>query len=388
MLSYIMIVLNLIILPIFAGCGLCSLLRVKKNITGSFLMGYIFTWTVIQLISVPVTMMKGSFRFIAWCTVAILVIVGVVGLIVSIVRKETPLFDKKRISEALRELKYSKFTLIFAIVFVVLTGIILYNMIRLYHIDQDDTRFVVNAVDILRTDSILRTDPTTGTALKLVYGDFYKDLVSCWSVFLAYAGFVGGVSPTIAAHSILQVLLYFLILALYWRISEVLFDSNKEDGLEISEKQEVTEKIVDSGKSGRANLESRLIFMYFVELVTAFGSYSVQSSEVFVLSRLWQGKAVVAGLGIPLIIYLFLKIGNEPQRWSNYIILAMTAIAMCHMSAMGIVIAAVMIAVFALYTAIITKKLRVLIISAICCVPPAIYFLISCMTDYSRYLQG
>ena len=133
--------------------------------------------------------------------------------------------------------------------------------------------------------------------------------------------------------------------------------------------------------------QNRMVFMYFVQIIILFGYYSLQSSETFILSRLWQGKSVVAGFGVPLIVLIFMYINKDSKKWSAWIILLMTVVAMCHMSAMGIVISAVMTGTFGLYNAIAKRSIRILILAGICCIPPGVYYMISQMTDYFKYIQ-
>ena len=159
--------------------------------------------------------------------------------------------------------------------------------------------------------------------------------MSSWSVFLAYTGFVTGMSPAASAHSVMHVILYLLILSVYWRLSSRLFADP------------------DPGKARK----NRMIFMYFVQLII-------------------------------LIVFGFMLLYEDGRKWSYWIILLMTAMSMCHMSAMGIVMSAVMIASFGLYTAVAKKSIRILILSMICCIPSGVYFMISQMTDYMKYLQN
>ena len=366
-LNFLLILISLIILPILAGAGLGRLLRVRCTVSGSLIMGYLLTWTVIQLFSVPVTLMKGSFRLIACSCLAVLIIAALF-FVISTFKVKTPKTESmiSGTVSGFGKCVSNRFTAVLFVIFLVLSAFIFYKMIRYYHLDADDTRYVINAVDILRTDSILQTDPTSGTPLQLAYGDFYKDLVSSWSVFLAYTGFVTGLSPTIAAHTVMHVILYILILSLYWRFSLILFADK------------------DSDKAR----QNRIVFMYFVQLVILFGYYSLQSSETFILTRLWQGKSVVAGFGVPLLIYLFVNIYENPKRKAYWMLILLTAVSMCHMSAMGIVISAVMIAAIGLYTAIAKKKIWICIVAFLCCIPSGVYFMISQMTDYFKYIQN
>ena len=366
LINCLLILISLIILPVFAGIGLSRILRIRIRLSGSFVLGYLLTWTVIQLLGVPVTLGKGSFRFIAFTVLAVLSGFAVFGIISMVRRKESAGADPfSSAAKGLRGYFADRFMTVLFILLMALTCFVLFKIIRYYHLDADDTRYVINAVDILRTDKILQTDPTSGTPLALAYGDFYKDLVSSWSVFLAYTGFATGLSPTITAHTVMHVILYILILCVYFMLSDVLFTE-----ADVKEKR-----------------QNRMIFMYFVQIIILFGYYSLQSSETFILSRLWQGKSVVAGFGVPLIVLIFIYINKDSKKWSAWIILLMTVVAMCHMSAMGIVISAVMTGTFGLYNAIAKRSIRILILAGICCIPPGVYYMISQMTDYFKYIQ-
>jgi hypothetical protein len=292
---------------------------------------------------------------------------SIFGIVSFVSTKKIDVKDTKEISMINKTKAYfsDRFTAVLLILLALFTLAVLYKIITTLHLDADDTRYVVTAVDILRTDTILQIDPTTGTGFTLLYGDFYKDLVSAWMVFLAYTGYVTGLSPAITAHTVMQVIIYILILCTYWVLSDVLFS-----GREVKEKR-----------------QSRIIFMYFVQLIIIFGYYSHRSSEAFILSRLWQGKAVVAGMGVPLIVLIYLYINKDVKKWSNWIILFMAVLSLCHMSSMGIVISAIMVGVFGLYTAVAKKSIRALILSFLCAVPAGILFVISQMADFTKFIQ-
>ena len=361
--NILLILIMLVLLPTLSGYGLGRLLRVDGKLSDAVIMGYLLLWTVIQIMSVPVTLMKGSFRLIAWTTAAVLIAFAAVGITAFIKQGKSSEKSKDKTE------KLSVYALILAVGCIAFTLFIVYKIISLYHFDADDTRYVVNAVDIVRTDKILLTDPTSGTGFTLRYGDFYKDLVSSWSVFLAYAGYMTRLLPTIAAHTVLHVILYLLIICLYWKLSGVLIPETEE-------------------RDRSSRLEGRCIMVYLVQLLIAYGYYSVQSSETFILTRLWQGKAMAAGFGVPLLFLMGLRLYEKPDRKALWAILLLAEFSLCHMSAMGIVIAAIVTAVMSFCIAIAKKKPLVLILGMLCCIPSAAYFVIGRMVDFYKFITG
>ncbi len=49
-------------------------------------------------------------------------------------------------------------------------------------------------------------------------------------------------------------------------------------------------------------------FLILVTMLTIFSGYSERTSGLFLLIRLWQGKAFLAGILLPLTLYLFLRL--------------------------------------------------------------------------------
>lgn len=99
--------------------------------------------------------------------------------------------------------------------------------IRLQLTNDDDSRFVVNAVDIVRSNRLLLTDVNTGGALVTWIGDLYKDVVSPWPVFCAYISKMTGVHVATMMHTILPPVLIFIACCVYWLLAEEFLKENR-----------------------------------------------------------------------------------------------------------------------------------------------------------------
>ena len=66
------------------------------------------------------------------------------------------------------------------------------------------------------------------------------------------------------------------------------------------------------------------------------------------LVRIWQGKAVLAAVILPFLIYLGLALVLEDQPEYPWLLLAMANLAACHVSSMGIMLAPVVTGLFVL----------------------------------------
>ncbi len=331
----------------------------------SILTGFLSLWAFQELISVPAIFCKVDFRVVFYISV----IFCLFFIMYSLVKVDKNADGRSKIKfsrEFIPEIKIAgyfngwKFTdwaafLMLAAVIIV----ILYYRIFYYHTDADDSRFVVNAVDTMRTNRMLLNDPTTGLGFNDRYNDFRKDMVSPWYVFLAFGGKVSGISPTVFAHFVFYMLVFVIQISVISLISSEFFK----------------EKFY------------RHLFILFVFLVSIYGMYNTHSQETVTLVRTWQGKAAMAAVGLPSLILCFLYIYRNPDEKKGYLLLMITNFSLCLMSSMGIIIGALMTAGYGVAGKVVTKKWKTLILTVLTALPNLIYAFISTFVGINQYLS-
>lgn len=296
-----------LIIPFLAGYALCSVLSIeKKSIPACFMFGSYGIWAVFQIVTVPLVVLHCSFTVEIIVISSLMLITCGYGLL-CFCRREKPQIQetrKKTISDKLA----------FFLMIIVYVGMALCVGL-LQHTDADDSRFVVNAVDIVRTNRMLLTNPATGAKFTIFAGDLRKDAVAPWAVYTAYGAKLTCTNATIFAHTVLPQYLMLILFATYWQLGELYCEDS---------------------------LCMKCSFVLFAFLVNIFGCYTGYSAEAFSLLRIWQGKALVASGGIPALFLFCSYIYKNHEKWRNYILLYCGCFAMCLMSNMGIVIAALM----------------------------------------------
>ncbi len=335
-LNGILIVIVLWIMPYLSGSGFCKLMREKCSLAKSYIMGWVVIWSFCQLITVPLVLLKASFLL-----VFVLMLLGIGSLcIYSIITKSY----REGLGEGRINFQRSNHKSV-----IIVSGLFMVLFIGIafatQHIDADDSRFVVNAVDIIRTNRMFLTDPTTGLPLECWTGELCKDVTAPWAVFIAYCAKASGVSATIMAHTFLPIALITAIFCVWWLLSEVFFDKD---------------------------VVHRCIFMDTLLFLHIYGYYSVYSEETFMMTRLWQGKAVVAALGIPLCLLICMWLYEESCK-KYYIMLAMSNVALCLMSGMGVIIGGLILGVFGGLYGIWTRKILTAINYWIILLPNVLY---------------
>jgi len=324
----------LFIVPSLVGNTVIGLLRVEKGLAKSFVLGLIAMWGICQFVTVPFVLLKADFRIVfgIFCVV-------VVGIcIYGIYKKWFPKFCIKTdtVSQKLA-----------LVIMLLAIGAFLTANIVLQHTDADDSRFVVNAVDIIRTNTMFLTNPATGEALEVWEGELIKDVTSPWAVFIACLAKSTGIHATIMAHTFMPVMLLLMACCVFWLLSEEFF-----------------------GK----DISSRCILVCLVLLLNVYGYYSVYSAETFLMTRIWQGKAVVAGIGVPLLILEFLWLYRQEEKKSLYILLLITQFGLCLLSGMGIIIGAIMAGCYGLVYGIAKKNWKMLIAMWASVIPNVVYY--------------
>ena len=328
--------------PVLTGNAVCGLLSLKgvevsRSLSKSFVYGTVTMWALCELVSVPLILLKADFL-----VQVILLSVLYLALIVYGILKKS--FVK--LLPALEGMKDFTAFLVAAVAAVMLITYVA----TLQHTDADDSRFVVNAVDMVTTRRMFLTNPATGEAISSWSGELSKDIFSPWACFMAYVSFVSGIKVTVVAHMFLPVALFVSVCMVYWLISGSLLG---------------------------ANMTARAALIVGVLLLHVFGGYSVYSSETFALTRIWQGKAVAASFAVPVLILLLIEIykaASLKEGREYFIMLAVCSVGFPLLSGMGIIITLLMIGCYGLCYGIAKRSIKLMLFIWLTAVPAGLIF--------------
>ncbi|MFR3947579.1 MAG: DUF6077 domain-containing protein [Ruminococcus sp.] len=147
------------------------------------------------------------------------------------------------------------------------------------HMDEDDAFYVGTATTAVETDSLYAYNPYTGAAYNVLPSRY---ILSPFPAFLAVTSrLCGGLHPAIVAHTVFPAVFVFLAYVVLFQYSRIFF----------------------KGKAGEQG-----IFMILCAVILWFCGYSVYNSEIFTMGRIWQGKAVLAGVFLPFLFLLCMEI--------------------------------------------------------------------------------
>lgn len=333
-----------IVIPLIIGALIINICELKSNFMLQYIVGMFTEWVIFQVIAVPCIMYQTKLSFVTylWC----IIICVLVGMELFHLAKHHFSF-KEWMNSALNRIKnLSIIERVLLLVAVLLIGFQLYHYVFYQHIDDDDARFIANAVAAWDTDSMLLVHPNTGELKDEPFGELKKDVVSPFMIFYAMLAKLVCIHPTILAHTILPVVYMIMGYMAYTMLAMLLSKGNNIAGILV------------------------IILLCFVNI---WGFFSKYSSNAFFTLRLWQGKAVVAGVFLPFLMYLMCWIQENYQQLKVYLVLLIVLTAGCLLSGMGLILGTIMTGCFLFCYALQNKRVKQLFIGGLACIPNIIF---------------
>lgn len=334
------------LLPYLAGALVSRhLAKGKDSLALNMACGYAVIWGAAEVLILACYKVHASLTGLSALCLALWLAVAAVSIWI----------NKRRLSTILQEslrnfLKGGILSLLVVLVVLVQTGFVSYFQ----HVDDDDAYYVATTETSVSTDSIMQYDPYTGNAYKKPPARY---LLSPFPIYQAVLARLTGISPVVLAHTMIPLAMIPLGYMVYWLLSVWIWP----------------------GRDIQA-CKRRCTFLLFVSLVIACSGYSVFSQGMFFLIRIWQGKAVLAGIFLPLTLYWCLRMQGDELTWMDFMLMATIQCASCMISSMGIMLGAILAGMTALAGFVQSPRLRLLVELAGCCLPnmvlAAVYVLI------------
>lgn len=344
--DFIAILFWLAAVPFLAGGFILKRCRAEQGAVLTYLVGMFYEWAVFEVVAVPCIMLKTSLTIVTviWC--AVMGITCLAELFLLIRRKEYLIYKQKWLDFMEICKKSTRLCRGLFVLMVFLIGFQMYMYFFYQHTDTDDARFIANAVAAWDSDTMLLTHPNTGEILDEPIGELKKDAVSPWMIYIAMLAGLVFIHPTILAHTVLPVFLVGMGYGAYWLAGNALL---------------------------KRDLTKTSLFVVLVCIFNMFGYTSLYTGATFFLTRIWQGKSVVAGVIIPFVFALMLLMEADyaNKRW-NAIILIVTS-ASCLLSGMGLIFSALMVGCFVSVYALQKRSFKSLLYGALACVPNIVF---------------
>ena len=335
--QFILIFIWMGIVPVFSG--VCFLRRKDRiSVVQALICGYAYMFALAEVLCLLMMCLKTSLTFLAAVFGGAMVVTAAVGAF----RFVGHLIKRQRVKTEREAKDY-----IFLIAAIIIVAVISVYVSLHAHYDADDSFYVAMAVTERYTNSIYRVDPYTGWDYRVIPIRYvlsqYPTLLAVISVLCA------GINPAVLAHMGYPLVLIPLAFAIWYALSGYLFpDEPRTQG----------------------------VFLIICAALVWFSGYSIYSDGMFLLGRMWQGKGTVAGIWLPMILYLGIKILTDNNSEIPAYVLSFAVAGICLLSSMGFFMGPITVGCLTLYGTIAKKNPRVLL-TGLLSVMPAIVLAIA-----------
>ena len=323
----------LIFVPTAAGI---PFVKKKKDYTlgESFLAGLLLMLAVAQLLILPGIFRKLSLHLVTLLFAIVMGLCAAYGLYGFAGSAGS---YGKRLRKSIPEI--SPWMWIAAGVILVQIGVCVYYA----HMDADDAFYVATATTSVHTDSIFAYNPYSGAEYAVLPRRY---VLSPFPVLLAVISQLsGGLHPAVTAHTIYPVVFLLAAYLVYYQFGRLWFaEKRREQGL----------------------------FLLICAVIIWFSGFSVYTGGNFMLVRIWQGKAVLAGVFLPFLFLLCMEIFMQEKPEYPWSLAFLANGACCLFSSMGIMLAPLLMGVFALLSLVKFRDGRRFLKSVVCCLPSLI----------------
>ncbi|MBE5825016.1 MAG: hypothetical protein E7307_00120 [Butyrivibrio sp.] len=392
------LVLWLVLVPFFIGLAFNFILPRPRRTAGiTFILGFLMYMAVFEVVAIACMTRIVYDAFSICCRFfmiasLLLALAGVVRTAMLLFRGEKnflTLFPGEAHAQAqdlmnprsdplMFKLDYSKESLIYWGIFFVIMIFQMVMSVVMASFDGDDAYYVVESLLAQQAGVMNTILPYTGTSTSL-------DIRHALAVITMWIGFVAkksDIHATILSHSILPLFFIPMVYLVYVEIGRILF---------------------------RRRQHVIPVFMVFIAVLMMFGNVSIYTPATFFLMRTWQGKALVANLVFPMIVWMFLwmfedikprgkglvfdnkdsalmkhtsvaenvaryqRMSTKRERISPWVILGLINMFSGVCSSMGVIFGSALVGLFTLILLFFSRRWTVLVGAFLCILPNLAY---------------
>ncbi len=332
----------------------------REGIAYTMAAGLLVSYALYEVLMLLLQKLGQGFRMLSYTYLVLTLVVAFAGAAVWLLQRRNPDVKKKpdtKRKHGKQEFgKHGRFGkpdpyLLAAIVLIVIQiGAILLMATP----DRDDAFYSGLSSMSLSRDEILAHNAYDGR-MKAFISDRYK--VSALPVYQASLSLFSGMHHLTITHNLFPLFYMPLVYALYYAF-----------GKRFLEKEGMKQA---AGK-----------FLLAFALLHMIGNYYVFSPENFLVTRLWQGKALFVALGVPMLFLcgqrLLLCEADDAGIWyrlRQWLLLACILLACAFMGETGLFLAPFMLGCMTLSACLITKKWIVMFPAVLCCIPELVLFI-------------
>lgn len=326
------------IMPYIVGCLLVMRWRWQKpGVASAIVLGTVFLWSIFLLISIPCTLWWGKLHGLVALTATAWGLCMATSLALLKRKLLAPLC-----ALAQRMRRPAPLPIIVLTCMVAMTAVPVF----LEHQDADDATYVALVTGIVQTDTLYGHNPYTGTSLdqdgtRRPWRVGWQRILAPFPLLVAWYAKMSALHPAIMSHTVLPGVLIPLAFMVYYLLAQAFFPDP----------------------------EDYWVFLLIMCTALVFGGFSAWSTGSFLLLRIWQGKALLAAIFLPLLFLLLVLEQRQGLKRELWCALAAVSMAAVLTTTMASVFVPFLLAAFCLYKAWRTRQFGKTLILALTGIP-------------------
>ena len=319
----------------------------RAGVTWKMAAGLMVCYALFEVLTLFFQTLGKGFRFVCMIYLAIVLTLAVLGLITFIV-------DRQKDSFRIRPEKDA-----YQIAAFVLIAVQILAILFLATPDEDDAFYSGLSSMSLSYDYLLQYHAYSGLMNDVISARYRISALPVYQAALSL--FSAGMHHLVICHNLFPLFYMPLSYALYYRIGRQMLE-----------------------REGKEEANWKLLFCF--ALLHLIGNYYVFSPENFLVTRMWQGKALFVAIGIPFLWHFgLLALTSHKEREQTgkreraiYWLLVMCGlIAVTFMGETGLFLGPFMLACQTLAACFVNKSMRGIVPAVLCCVP--LFGIVACL---------
>lgn len=254
----------------FSGCFISHGMKFAFSRWGYLCVGFVSQLAIIELLGWWMVAFAQSFNLFAALVIGVNLLGMLGGMYVAVYKIKQKHFIKPHI-------KWEQILLL-----VVITVLIIF-LFLFYRSDADDSFYVSNVLLFSKSDTLNPYDSSFGNSS---FGTVPMYDFQIWEGYLAVFSRLFSIKASVLCHFVMVPVLCIIAVSAYLLLGDIIFRESRKSSL----------------------------FVIILLMIYSMGGYAVYTKGSFLLSRIWQGKAVYLHIVLPIAIAIMLFYLKEQRK--------------------------------------------------------------------------
>ena len=306
--------------------------RLQKTPAMTYVCGWFVSFFLFELTAVPFILLEQSFTMLVMVYTCIVLLVLGISLWQGRSLWRCYLEEIQQIREMPLHVKLG-WSVFYVLVFFQMAYAVLYG-----HYDGDDAYYIATAVLTDTFDTMYLRDAYTG----YIYPLDVRHAFSPTPIYQAWLSRLSGIAPAVVAHTVLGVVWLGFLYCVYGQIASRILWNRKN---------------------------YKPVFMILIAVWFMYGNVSLYTTETFAMTRIWQGKGLMAGMVLPAMFLCLLYLAQESVSQGMWLLFICVCMSAVFATSVAFMVIPTMTGIAAVMIGIKKKSVKYGVDLFLCCLP-------------------